>query len=357
MNKATRHELIGRYEEAVSFLLRGISAHQGRGLSHSYSFWINPIQSWHQAYPEVTGYTLPTLFQIKGQQQETAREYAEHCINWLLSIQSKEGWWYGGVDFNQGPSFFNSAMIIGGLTDAYNFSSNPQIPDAIQRCLEWMLKLPNPDGSITQHAYVPNFQPTYYTRAAWAILKSSQLVNSSSALQLATRLFKTTKSKIHNWGIEDAGFEKGKPAFLHTIAYTLRGQFEFQTLIGDQVNLPSLETLLKHRNNTQSWPGAITMEGPKHTYFDHSFRCPTGEAQMTILILKLSIETHLPMAISTIQSILKSQARRGPKKGGIPGSIPVWGPYMRWRYPSWATKFIVDALQLILFPEKSTISG
>ncbi|MGH2874310.1 MAG: hypothetical protein ACRDL5_17860, partial [Solirubrobacteraceae bacterium] len=36
----------------------------------------------------------------------------------------------------------------------------------------------------------------------------------------------------------------------------------------------------------------------------------------------------------------------GPVSGGLPGSNPVWGPYMRFSLPNWAAKFLLDALLL-----------
>jgi hypothetical protein len=31
-------------------------------------------------------------------------------------------------------------------------------------------------------------------------------------------------------------------------------------------------------------------------------------------------------------------------KGAVPGSVPLWGSYMRLAYPNWAAKFFTDAL-------------
>jgi len=33
-------------------------------------------------------------------------------------------------------------------------------------------------------------------------------------------------------------------------------------------------------------------------------------------------------------------------RGAIAGSYPLWGRYLRWRYPNWAAKFFLDALLL-----------
>jgi hypothetical protein len=31
-------------------------------------------------------------------------------------------------------------------------------------------------------------------------------------------------------------------------------------------------------------------------------------------------------------------------RGAVAGSLPIWGPYMRWRFPNWAAKFHCDAV-------------
>ena len=39
-------------------------------------------------------------------------------------------------------------------------------------------------------------------------------------------------------------------------------------------------------------------------------------------------------------------ASAGPAAGGLPGSFPTWGQYMRFALPNWAAKFYLDALLL-----------
>jgi hypothetical protein len=38
----------------------------------------------------------------------------------------------------------------------------------------------------------------------------------------------------------------------------------------------------------------------------------------------------------------------GPnRRGALPGSYPIWGPYAPLKYPCWATKFLIDLLLLV----------
>jgi hypothetical protein len=43
-------------------------------------------------------------------------------------------------------------------------------------------------------------------------------------------------------------------------------------------------------------------------------------------------------------------------RGGIKGSHPISGDYMKWRYPNWAAKFFMDALMLeALYPQVDNV--
>jgi hypothetical protein len=45
-------------------------------------------------------------------------------------------------------------------------------------------------------------------------------------------------------------------------------------------------------------------------------------------------------------------------RGGLSGSHPIWGRYLRWRYPNWSVKFFLDALlQEQMLPSFSDFSG
>lgn len=66
------------------------------------------IRAWpeYKAYPEVTGYLIPTL------KRNGEKEYAERLGDWLESIQNLDGSWNG---LEGGPAVFDTAAIIEGL--------------------------------------------------------------------------------------------------------------------------------------------------------------------------------------------------------------------------------------------------
>lgn len=80
-----------------------------------------------------------------------------------------------------------------------------------------------------------------------------------------------------------------------------------------------------------------------------------GEAQIAVVLQRLhrmrpdrgygATAQSLLAALSPVQDSL---GRRRPSAGGVPGSFPLWGSYMRFALPNWAAKFYLDALLLAL---------
>ena len=96
------------------------------------------IMAWegHEAYPEVTGYLIPTLI-TWGE-----GELAERCADWLESVQSPDGSFssMGGV-----PHAFDTAAIVEGLK-----ATGRQ--DAAQLALSWLETQLKPSGLLQIHA-------------------------------------------------------------------------------------------------------------------------------------------------------------------------------------------------------------
>src|SRR4051794_24764922 len=58
----------------------------------------SPLLGWSHAYPETTGYIIPTLWRAADRFPHTRYAVAaESMAFWLLSLQSRDGWFPGGV--------------------------------------------------------------------------------------------------------------------------------------------------------------------------------------------------------------------------------------------------------------------
>lgn len=326
----------------MGFISRSIEVNRGKGSSHSYSYWLNPGNGWSSAYPETTGYLLPTLLQASQVLNDHKfYEMAESCTKWLCDIQHEDGWYYSGTNPLNSPSVFNTAIVMQGLIHAHAQIDIPHLRETIERCAWWLLQVQDDDGRFTNHAYSSGYQPAYYTKVAWALLEAHDYLGDPALRTWALKLIETLKPDFAGDQIKNAGFHRGQPAFLHTIAYALRGAVECNRIINTQlIDATYLDRIVDIYTSGLKWPGRIVNSDE----MDLSFRCLTGEAQMAILLLQNAYEHHRTLGRRTIEDLCTILPGGGQAKGGLAGSKPLWGPYMRFKYPNWASKFMADAL-------------
>jgi hypothetical protein len=321
-------------EKALGFLGRSIDVNEGRGSSHSYSFWMNPADGWHYAYPETTGYLLPTMKKVEELDTEWTRKL-ESCAQWLVDIQDEAGWWYGGLFRENGPSVFNTAVIAEGMINSgYLYQYN----DSICRAMDWVVLQQEDDGSFVKHAYVKGHFPTYFTMVAAALIRAGLSLNRSDWLTAGERCLEALLPRIKSNPMQGAGFHPDKPAFLHTVAYTLEGwQYALTLLQRDQHHVKAwLDDFEQVWKEGGRWPGALWPD-------NYTFQCWTGVVQM--LLCFINDRGWQPWMNDVLEQVLASQATKGPAMGALPGSSPFWGPYQRLRYPNWATRYLVEVLQ------------
>jgi hypothetical protein len=83
------------------------------------------------------------------------------------------------------------------------------------------------------------------------------------------------------------------------------------------------------------------------------FSCLTGSAQLAIIFFKLFKTTKSDKYLikgREINQYLKSKQNTKTNnlniRGATGGSSPIWGKYLHFAYPNWATKFFIDSLLL-----------
>ncbi len=324
---------------ALSWLRRSIEATGGCGSAHSYS----PLLGWAKAYPETTGYLIPTLLRYADLlHDESLYALALQCRNWLLGIQLPSGAWAGGLAGETRPSVFNTAMILRGI---------PPVEKGAGDAVAWLLAGLSPDGAWRKDAYVPGFVPCYYTYAVWSVLEAGAARNHlglqekmRAALHFYAGRFQPDGTVL-DWGLKPCRW-----AFTHTIGYTLQGFLESARLLGEQdileKTIHAAEGLLTECRRTGHAAGGYGANWQG----DYSFTCPVGNAQLSIFFHRLWQTTGEEKFQQAGGDFLTEALRfqnfgKNPNTyGGLPGSAPFWGPYLRWRYPNWGAKFLLDAL-------------
>lgn len=343
----TKEEWRKRAGAGLGWLIRSIEATGRKGSSHIFSRWRYPFSGWHLGYPETTGYIIETLLDYHPYFADyQLNKYALECGEWLLTQQLKDGSFPALLAGSQTPSFFNSGMIAFGLLRLQQHKPEQKREKAIQALADWVSKQLGNPGQFAENC------PSYFTRAIWGFgLLAAQMKDEILEDKLKMAAGKLSERILENGAVPEWGFGKKDRAFTHTIAYTWRGFLELAHLWQlDDWDEKSKVFLQKLESETEMSP---FLAGDYDTEWrgNYSYRCVTGQAQCSLIAFRMfeitgesrysELGKKLMMAILTDQK----EGRFDPQlKGAIPGSVPLWGPYMRGKYPNWAVKFYLDGL-------------
>jgi len=334
----------------------GFSERPSGGSSAQYT----PAIGWSKSYPETTGYLIPTLLNVAkktGDRSHSARAY--RFGEWLLAIQNSDGSWNGGQYPNRAPkpSIFNTGQILKGLVSLSRDSGDKIWLDAAERGARWLVDGLGPDYLWKGGDYLSNTTPSYYIHVFWPILEVYSLRPSSKILIPTSKGVRAlAERRLHNGVISGWSFENSKPAFTHTIAYTIRGFQECGRILDDPYLFNCIDEaldILMRRSELRG--GALPGSFDENWQVGGDFVCLTGNLQIAKCLLireEKSPDLRLVNAAARmIDYVCKKQQLYSPVhglRGGIPGSSPFCGPYMSMRYPNWAAKYFCDAIMALL---------
>jgi hypothetical protein len=342
-------------EATAAWLLRSIRP--GGGSAAYYA----PLLGWSRPYPETTGYLIPTLLRLHERLGSAEAETAAlHAGSWLLSLQAPEGCWLGGLQPPRGrpqPSVFNTGQILLGLCALHRWTGEATWLEAATRGAAWLAEGVDGAGRWPAGHYRGDFQPSYYTRVAWPMLEVWRLNREDRVRAAAERVLDgVLKRRRSNGAFAGWGFAPRQPAFTHTIAYTLRGLLESARLLDDwpRFGAPAEEALEILRRRAELAGGRLPGAFSEDWRADRRFVCITGCAQVALCLL--IAEEHSPdlrmvnAVCKLVDTVCARQRLTGSRgvRGAVPGSLPFWGRYMRFRYPNWAAKFHADALDRLI---------
>lgn len=314
---------------------------------------------WTSSYPETTGYLIPTMLRLASEPSLASFEdRAARAVAFLLRLQLPEGGFPGG-EVHQNvtrPSVFNTGQILGGLVAWHRHSRDQSVLDAAIRAADWMVSVQDDDGVWRRHVYL-DVPTAYVAHATCWLAELATYAGIPRQLDAARRNLawvQTLADPDTHW-FDRAGFtaeqHDQRIAPTHTIAYTLWGVLMTAELLNasdavDLVRQAALHVMRRIELN-RSLPGIL----------DHRWRgrtnssCVTGTVQMALIWMHLFSRGRdmrfLNAALLAIDSAKRAQAMDIADPGihgGIPGSDPLWGEYIRLAYPNWAAKFFVDAL-------------
>ncbi len=341
----TAKQLDDAASAALLWLERCIAVNAGSGASAYRHLW----RGWAPPYPETTGYLIETLFDYAHIKQDVhLKELALSCAEWLLEIQLESGAFPGGLGIQGPPILFDTGQILFGLTRAYAETNDLRYLEALKKTAEWLLLLWEQDARWQQYAYVPGYEPSYYTRVIWAMLFANQYLNSPALSQSMQAALEYYAARITpQYSVRDWGFKPGDPAFTHTIAYTIRGFLESAVLLGDAGLLARARELANRLLQVRQAKGLLAGAYDENWNGNYRFICLTGNVQCSLIFSRLFEITGDRAYRSEAEFLLESVLKRQRRNGALAGSFPIWGAYMPFRYPNWALKFFLDAIALV----------
>lgn len=335
-------------EAAMEWLRASQDATGSGGAAATY----NLVLGWEDAYPETTGYIVPTMYDYAGATGETEfADRAARMAEWLLSIQHPDGHFPAGTGVSGEPSVFNTGQIVFGLARAHRETGRRPYEQAVRAACDWLVDQQSAAGYWAEHDYRGEAH-AYSTRVAWALLEGADVVPERTGRYRAaarSNLRWAVDLQRPNGWFERAGFSPGVTPYLHTIAYTVRGLLEGGVHLEDAAFVDAAtetaDVLLAKQRQDGVLKGAYDASWAPAWYY-----CLPGNAQMALVWRRLYDRTgerrYREAAGRTIEFLERRQIPGGPSpvRGGVPGSFPIFGPYMSLRLPNWGAKFFGDLL-------------
>jgi hypothetical protein len=310
---------------------------------------------WLPSYPETTGYIIETFVPAaKILERPNLCVRANRMLDWELSIQLSDGAFPGhyGEPGSQ-PVVFNTGQIMHGMLCGYLELRREECLAAAVRAGFWMAAQQDDDGCFRryEHYGVPH---VYNTRAIWALLRTA-LASGESALKRAVVKnleWALAQQRASGWFSANA-FKLGEHPFTHTIAYAIRGFLECGILLSDERLVNAAAKAARALAFVQRADGGLMGAYADDWIPKASYLCLTGIAQMGVNWIRLGQEGIAPelveparRAIEFLKTVHRLSDRDDAVRGGIAGSMPIWGAYARFEFPNWAAKFFADALMM-----------
>ena len=267
------------------------------------------------AYPEVTGYFIPTL--IDWGFRDKALAWSE----WLLSIQHEDGSWYDYTDCD--PYTFDTGQILKGLISVYKINPSDKLKTAILKGADYILSMQEDNGNLTtaskRYWYDGITTELIHLYCLKPLIEISELFGNDKYKKCAESALKYYVSEFRD-----------KLVDFHTLSHFYAYMTEALIDLGEK------ETAQEAMDNVakiQKKNGFIP------AYKNVGWTCSTGLFQFAICWYKLGDKIR---ADKTFDYACSLQTQNG----GWLGSYGKNASYIPRAEISWATKYFLDALKL-----------
>ncbi|HYR98938.1 MAG TPA: hypothetical protein VEO58_07970 [Gemmatimonadales bacterium] len=344
---------------ALDWLLRAQDATGGGGIARGYSLAWNPSfesQGWQPAYPETTGYIIPTLFEAARHLNRPALAVrAERAARWELEIQLPSGAVRGGVIGDKpSPAVFNTGQVLLGWLAAFAETGSGIFAGGARRAACYLLGTLDEDGLWRRgnSRFADPSATLYNARVAWALAEAGRRLGAPEFRAAAARNLRAVARRQHNDGwFPDCCLNDPRRPLLHTIAYTIRGLLEGGRVLEDERLMAAAECAAERVALAVGPAGWLPGRFAAGWRPAASWSCLTGQVQMANIWLRLFAITRERKWLEPVEPVLRfvkstqNRTSRDPGvRGGIKGSFPLSAEYGSYQILNWATKFFIDAL-------------
>jgi hypothetical protein len=276
-----------------------------------------------RAYPEVTGYLVPTLIAC-GEQALTWR-----CLEWLVSVQEPDGS-YRDPDGRR--SFvFDTGQVLRGLLAGNDVASGTQ--HAARRACDWLC-----DRTIDEGR--GGFPREYEGKAH--LPESIQLhilpVLRQAADSLGDPRYRETADRCLDFYLRQGGTLDIDATLTHFLAYEIEGLVDLGLVDVVDPVLGKLESLQLPDGSVRGIGGA-------------KWVCVPGLVQLAVCWYKTG-------RLEAADAAMRWVERRQEASGGFRGSLGPAAWYFPDDEPAWAVKYYLDAnIWLTFFHQNAEISA
>ncbi|NII11161.1 pectate lyase [Oleiagrimonas sp. C23AA] len=345
-------------QAAADWLVRAQDVAGSGGVS---AYYDAAKRTWAGAYPETTGYIIPTFFRYAAfSGQDEYRKRAIRMAEWESDIQLPDGGVRAGtMDATQiAPTIFNTGQVLFGWLAAWQQTQDERFRTSMVRAADWLLAAQDADGAWRRFGspFANHSVNTYNTRVAFGLAAVGRELGRQDYIDAAVHnvAWALTQARANGW-LENNDLEDNRRPLTHTIAYATRGMLEVGLIAGNTQFTDMAMRIAKSVAGAQRGDGALPGRLDANWRAAARWTCVTGNAQMAIIWQRLNQITSdaswtvwAERANRFNLSVQDFDSQDSGVCGGIPGSHPRKGDYMRHRYPNWAAKFFMDALMLQL---------
>lgn len=353
-------------EAALAWIECACRAAAGGGIAKGFDLLRD---RWSPAYPETTGYTIPTLlnaarFLNRRDLEQTAFKLARFLLN---EFNRQGGIIHWEAITGGEPIVFDTGQVIFGWLAAYRHANDPAFLNAARRGADWIVSVQDTAGCWRQGQY-KGVVKTIDTRVAWALLELYAITGETAHRESAIRNLDWALGNQHEDGwFANCAFLPAEDPYTHTLAYTAEGLLECSRILNEQRYHRAAQKLADALITRQRRDGSLASTYAAGWQPTSRSSCLTGNCQLARLWLILHRHTRQQQYLDAAQKALAFVAQTQPLtcrladiRGAIFGSHPIHGPYERFKTPNWAAKFFIDGLlaleeartgrQLMLYP-------